>query len=108
MAQTIEALCAFNQSIPRMRSILEDFRIMGEAKISNPSISTKTSWLTMEVWHWHAGVFTTSGVCISSYLMPCMNANSVDMNECDAPVSNKTDVGTEFTRRVPITVAGWS
>ena len=108
MAQTIEAVCAFNQSIPKMRSILEDFRIMGDAKNSNPSISTETLWLTMEVWHWPAGGFTTSGVCISSYLMPCMNANSADMNECDAPVSNKTDAGTEFTRSVPITVAGWS
>jgi hypothetical protein len=35
-----------------------------------------------------------------------MNANSSDMKECDAPESNKTDAGTELTRRVPITVWG--
>jgi hypothetical protein len=30
------------------------------------------------------------------------------MNESDAPESNKTEAGTELTRSVPITVAGWS
>ena len=30
--------------------------------------------------------------------MPCRNANSSDMNEWDAPVSNKMDACTEFTR----------
>jgi hypothetical protein len=30
----------------------------------------------------------------------------VNMNECDAPKSNKTDAGTKLTRSVPITVSG--
>src|SRR3954470_7794327 len=108
VVQTIEAVCAFNQFIPRMRSMLQDFSTMGETRNSSPSISTGTSLQIMEVRHWPAGVCTNSEAFMSSLLMPCMNAKSSDMNECDAPVSNKTDAGTEFTRRVPITVAGWS
>ena len=30
------------------------------------------------------------------YLMPCMNAKSCDMKECDAPVSNKIEAGIEL------------
>jgi hypothetical protein len=37
-----------------------------------------------------------------------MYAKASDMKECNAPESNKTEAGTELTRRVPITVAGWS
>ena len=32
--------------------------------------------------------------------------NASEMNECDAPESNKTLAGAELMRRVPITVAG--
>ena len=54
------------------------------------------------------GVLTSTEVFISSHLTSCLYAKSSDMNECDAPESNKTDAGTEFTRSVPMTVAGWS
>src|SRR4051812_5053155 len=52
------------------------------------------------------GVRTIIGGFIVSYLKLCENANVSDMNECDAPESNKIVAGTELTRRVPITVAG--
>ena len=108
VAQMIEAVCAFNHSIPRMRSILDIFKTMGGTWNSRPSISTGTLRLTMVVRHWPAGVCTTSGLFISSNLRPCMDAKSSDMKECDAPESNKTEVGAELTRRVPNTVAGRS
>jgi hypothetical protein len=37
-----------------------------------------------------------------------MSAKCADMNECDAPESNKTEAGTELIGSVPITIAGWS
>ena len=37
VAQMIEAVCVFNHSIPRMRSILDDFKTMGETWDSGPS-----------------------------------------------------------------------
>src|ERR1041384_1396271 len=97
---------SFNQSIPRMRSMVEDFKMMGETRNTIPSISTMVSGTILVVWHWPIGVRTTIGGFIFSNAKLCDNANASDMNECDAPVSNKTVAGTELTRRVPITVAG--
>jgi hypothetical protein len=88
--------------------MLEDFKIMGEAWNSNPSTSMGTLWLTIEVRHWPTGFCTNIGVFNSSHLMSCMSANYSEMNECDAPESNKTEAGTELTRSIPITVSGWS
>src|ERR1041385_3624709 len=89
-----------------MRSMVEDFRRMGEAKNLIPSISMVVFGTSMVVRHWLMGVRTTIGGFIVSYLKLCKNANASDMNECDAPVSNKTVAGMELTRRLPITVAG--
>ena len=96
----------FNQSIPKMRSMVEDFRMMGETRNTIPSISIVTLGTILEVWHWPPGVRTTIGGFLFSNVMLCDNANASDMNECDAPESNKTVVGTELTRRVPITLVG--
>src|ERR1044072_3738216 len=91
-----------------MRSMVEDFRRMGGARNSIPSISTVVFGTNMVVRHWPIGVRTMIGGFIVSYLKLYENSNASDMNECDAPESNKIVAGTELTRRVPITVAGWS
>ena len=57
--------------------------------------------------HWDPGVLTTSGVHIFSALYYAMHERKFsEMNECDAPESNKTLAGTELTRSLPITVVG--
>src|SRR3954471_11094455 len=91
-----------------MRSMVEDIKMMWESRNSIPSISTMVLGTILEVWQWPIGVRTTIGGSIFSNVKLCDNANASDMNECDAPESNKTVAGTELTRRVPITVAGCS
>src|SRR3954463_14074027 len=91
-----------------MRSMAEDIKMMGEARNSLPSISMMVLGTILVVRHWPIRVRTTIGGSIFSNVKLCDNANASDMNECDAPESNKTVAGTEFTRRVPITVAGCS
>src|SRR3954468_19518311 len=89
-----------------MSSMVEDFRMMGETRNTIPSISTMVLGTILVVRHWPIGVRTTIGGSIFSNVKLCEKANASDMKECDAPESNKTVEGTEFTRRVPITVAG--
>jgi hypothetical protein len=36
----------------------------------------------------------------------CMETNLDDMNECEAPESNKTVVGFELARNIPNTTSG--
>src|ERR1044071_4228715 len=84
--------------MPRMRSMVEDFRRMGEARNSIPSISTMVLGTILEVWQWPIGVRTTIGGSIFSTMKLCDNANASDMNECDAPESNKIVAGMELRR----------
>src|SRR3954463_378734 len=84
-----------------MRSRVDDFRRMGETRNTTPSTSTVVFGTNLEVWHWPIGVRTTIGGSIFSSVKLCATANASDMKECDAPESNKTVPGTEFTRRVP-------
>ena len=86
--------------------MVEDFRMIGETRNIIPSTSTVEFGTNLEVWHWPIGVRTTIGGFIFSSRKLCANANASDMNECDAPESNKIVAGTELMRRVPITVAG--
>ena len=86
--------------------MVEDFKMMGETRNIIPLTSTVELGTNLEVWHWPIGVRTTISGFILSSVKLCANANDSDMNECDAPESNKTVAGTELTRRVPITVAG--
>ena len=80
--------------------------MMGETRNTIPSSSTVVLGTILEVWQWPIGVRTTIGGFIFSNVKLCDNANASDMNECDAPESNKIVAGTELTRRVPIMVAG--
>ena len=82
--------------------------MMGEARKIIPSTSTVVLGTNLVVRHWPIGVRKTIGGFIFSNMKLCANANASDMNECDAPESNKIVAGTELTRRVPITVAGCS
>src|SRR3954467_10413264 len=91
-----------------MRSMVEDFRMMGETRNTIPSTSTVELGTNLVVRHWPIGVRTTIGGFIVSSVKLCTNANDSDMNECDAPESNKIVAGTELTRRVPIMIAGRS
>src|SRR4051812_22585915 len=91
-----------------MRSMVDDIRMMGEARNSFPSILVVVLGTTLEVRQWPIRVRTTIGGFIFSNVKLCDKANASDMNECDAPESNKTVPGTELTRRVPIMVAGCS
>ena len=65
------------------------------------SFATVVFGTNMVVQHWPIRVRTIIGGFIISYLKLCENANASDMNECDAPESNKTVAGTELTRRYP-------
>jgi hypothetical protein len=40
--------------------------------------------------------------------MLCFSTNDSVINECDAPESNKTDVGMELTRNIPYTMSASS
>ncbi len=54
------------------------------------------------------GDFVNKGFFNKTVGMPCFATNLDDMNECDAPESNKTVAGAEFTTNLPRTTFGVS
>jgi hypothetical protein len=48
------------------------------------------------------------GVGMLSVGMLFLSTNTLDMNECDAPVSNRTIAGNLLSKSVPITASGSS
>src|ERR1041385_6021025 len=102
----MRALCALSQSIPRMTSVVVTLRTMSDAGYTNTPISVRLLWAIIEVSHLDPGEQTNSGEYMCSNGNSCLIANASNTKECDAPESNRTEAGTELTRRVPITIVG--
>ena len=54
------------------------------------------------------GVLTTRGESMTTNGIWWLCAKAMDMNECDAPESNKTDAGYSLVRSVPMRTPGSS
>ena len=54
------------------------------------------------------GELTLRGFPMFSTARPCLFTNALEMNECDAPVSNNTIAGNVLSKNVPITTSGSS